>query len=270
MQNDRSDGVFNTSLTELTIILFFILLLFLSGRVIQAESKATDASRAAGEARAKLSQCDVRYERANEGLNRLISAVQADDTDDAFRRLREISAQERVVREAGIDEGLVKRLAERLSSAERALEESEQDRATLLGQYRRTAEACQNPGFGYPPCWVSEDGDIEYVFDVLIENDRVAIAPAYPPDRASQFQRLPNADALSRAQVMSTARFNEHTQGILDRSRTANPECRHYVRMYDISDDADDLKRSMILIESNFYKLQRLEAVPPVQLLSLL
>ncbi len=110
-------------------------------------------------------------------------------------------------------------------------------------------------GRDYPPCWVDETGNVEFLFSVELKPDSVVVVPAWPPRRETDAQALPGiSDVLTASH--SNQSFVSRIQGISGWSKSQNPECRHYVQLKSSIADAVQSDRSRLMVENYFYKTE--------------
>lgn len=110
-------------------------------------------------------------------------------------------------------------------------------------------------GRDYPPCWVDETGNVEFLFAVELKPDSVVVVPAWPPRRETDAHALPGIlDVLTAPN--SNQSFVSRIQGISGWSRSQNPECRHYVQLKSSIADAVQSDRSRLMVENYFYKTE--------------
>lgn len=223
----------------------------------------------------------VERERATEKMERLLGALQ--NSPDAKARLRDLAANgarleqalAKVSKDAGkadpydaIPEGVA--LAQAAKDAGRSPEEtramlrdaerSAREAATLKGQVVRLRSELRSVGKGgdYPPCWITEKGEIQYLFDIALNGDgTLAVKDVTPPARLSDRRDLPIPQDLLQG-LSSRGRFLAATEGLLALEKAKG--CRFYVIARDrTSASQKDLFKSLLFntVEARFYKVQR-------------
>jgi len=108
------------------------------------------------------------------------------------------------------------------------------------------------PGFGpCVPCWLSSDGKAEYIYDVIIYEDRIEVQATWPEHRRAEAASVPNVDQLI-ADSLSVALFHKLAAPILEFSKVHN--CRYFVRIEDRAVSKRAFKVRLNAIEGYFCK----------------
>lgn len=132
------------------------------------------------------------------------------------------------------------------------------DLQNCRGQLKNCTSKLGPRGYGLPPCWTDPPtGQIQYIYDVELRNDGVTAKAVWPAERQQDAQALQGALELPGYGVMRLEDFQARTQGIFQAGRKANPECRHYVKLYrsPALKDIDLFNRLRLGVEDYFYKL---------------
>jgi hypothetical protein len=142
-----------------------------------------------------------------------------------------------------------------LGGAERVAREN----ATLRGQVNRYRKELAKIGKGgeYPPCWVTEAGDIEYLFDIeLLSDGSMRVRDVAPPARALDRRELPISSELF-AGAVSRQRFIALTEPLFTLANKR--ECRFVVvaRDHTQASQKDLFKTLLLTVEGHFYKSLR-------------
>jgi hypothetical protein len=134
------------------------------------------------------------------------------------------------------------------------LETAIKENSDLRGQvafFKRRLEA--RGGRDYPPCWATESGSPEYLFSVELTPTGVQVKPNWPARREADAMALPGiTDALQSPVPLGD--FVRNVQGIFNASKTADPQCRHYVYLKSTIPEAAASDRARLTIENYFYK----------------
>ena len=110
-------------------------------------------------------------------------------------------------------------------------------------------------GIDYPPCWaVEQTGKIQMLFSVVLRENDLSVAKAWPASREQDAMALPGIQTVLAKPVTTYAEFIRDTQAIADLSRTLN--CRYYVRLESTIADAVQSDRRRLTIEDSFYKYE--------------
>ncbi len=140
-----------------------------------------------------------------------------------------------------------------------ALTASVNDLQRLRGQYANLRQRLESAGLGLemPPCWATGDGRPEYIFSVALTPSGLVVRDTTPTHRAVERNALPIPQRFLAAEV-SASEFVTLSSALLDWSKRQNPECRFFVRVFDLtSSEQKDLYKSRLkTVESAFYKYE--------------
>ena len=262
MYQKRNDQVFQLSLTEIALILVFLLMLLL-GWLTKAAQKDAEKAIADLEAIPNARIVITELERAKEDLRKAIERADIADPEKLFEDLVRYSsmvdknktletelakAQEElkdinnlidslggkdaaqaakdIVKKIG--DGMGIKSPELLNKKLKELAGQAQKIDDLMGQNEYLVRRA-GKGFGVQPCWV-ENGRTQNLLAVVLELDgvQVSIPSSLPPSRLKQMQDLPGIELATRNLI--PYRELERSFGpILAWSKQQDPECRHYV-----------------------------------------
>lgn len=287
----RRGLVLGLTIAEMFLLILFALLLALAAWSIESKKRESVIQEAA--ALAKLSPEDFekmlaraanaeRLEREAERLrvelrefeNLRQSIEKIDDEDDFLELVKSASVgaavraslQERD-RDLEIDPKRVAAALSLAAAAERqgvdadltALASSVQDLETLRGQYANLRQRLESAGLGLemPPCWATADGRPEYIFSIALKSNGLRVRDTTPSHRAEARKALPIPKQLFDDDVSPTG-FLSLTNALLDWSKAQNPECRFFIRVFDLTPaDRKDLYKSRLrTVEHVFYKYE--------------
>lgn len=279
----RKGLVLGLTMAEAGILIIFVLLLLIAFDVLRRDELfAQFANQSAVEpARLEeLRQAEGALQEIGEALG---VAASAEPLPDDFVRLvrvvetaarspggqaalseaRELLAEmaeavERVERAAeDIDAGRASEVAEELKELSYRVE----NQAGLLTRYENQL-ARLGQGIGGRPCWVQSNGDIDFLYDVVLRSDGISLRERDHPHRAAEraLLALPAADP---AETLSKTEFLERTKALYDHAR--RERCVFFVVVYDATaphekDVFIDLLRT---VEGHFYKSFPPNAVAP-------
>lgn len=204
-----------------------------------------DAVKKAPDERKKLAELAAQGARLQAALARIDSKAGA----NAFDRIPEGVALAEAASAAGRTPEETRAM---LHDAARAARES----ATLKGQVTRLQKELRSVGKGgdYPPCWVTEGGEIEYLFDIALKEDgSLDVQDVTPPVRAADRRGLPIPSSLSGS--VSRSRFLQLTAPLLSVENAKG--CRFYVIARDRTGPTQkDLFKNLLIntVEARFYK----------------
>jgi hypothetical protein len=174
------------------------------------------------------------------------------DRDDLFELVPEAIGLADAADAAGAN---AEQAREMLDGAEKAA----RDNATLRGQVARFRQELARMGRGgeYPPCWVTESGEIQYIFDIeLLSNGTLRVRDATAPVRMMDRRELPIPSELLAAPV-SPSRFRALTAPLF--ALAQQRECRFVVIARDrtAASQKDLFKNLLLTVEGHFYKSLR-------------
>lgn len=133
------------------------------------------------------------------------------------------------------------------------------ENATLRGQVARFRQDLARMGRGgeYPPCWVTETGEIQYIFDIeLLSSGAMRVRDVSGPTRLVDRRELPIPGELLAGPV-SPSRFRSLTAPLF--ALAQERECRFVVIARDRTNASqkDLFKNLLLTVEGHFYKSLR-------------
>lgn len=256
MYKQNDDSVFQLSLTEIAFTIIFLLILLLGLLVLkeydnkeklQADLQLLQEKAKAQEVVEKL--FDAINEQNTNGLNTsqpediLKTLVETKETQQENERLKQII------------EALNDKITalEEIKIVQDLLKDSNDNLRSQIAFYKRKLE--NNGGRDYPPCWVSDDGKVEFLFSVTLYEDNIDVVPAWPKHRENAARKLPNLNNII-ANHHSFSTFSNQVTPILNWSKQQDPECRHYVRIKSNIQSAVKSDRIRLMVENYFYKYE--------------
>lgn len=287
----KDDSFFQLSLTELAFVLVFVVLLLIGSKIMLMGGDASTCQ-------AALTACDNRARTCEQEKTSCFEAIAKGGNDpnaviDTLvnaPKLRKENAElqaraQELENELKAFEELRKKVPDpvRAKTAEEFLAGYEKDAKTKIpldaakkrgeeaahlakeladcrGQLTHCEKIKGGPkGFGLPPCWADNAGQIQYLLNVEIRPDGLKVDRAWPIERNADAQLLPGLQTTLDAGLQSLDQFKANTQAIFDQSKKSNPECRHYVviRRAPSLRDIDQFNRLRLGVEDYFYKLDR-------------
>lgn len=270
LQDDRRSYLVSMSLTELAFIVVFIVLLLFAVTRNETEARQEEHS----EVIAQKSELIESHERFRKEVFEAAPKDVRDDDDlvrlvreevPALReRNRELTSELREAEaRADVSERKLEHLqatpdektaAEAIAQCEEDLEDCGEERVKLQGQM---ANLTGRGGIDYPPCWpdpTSPRGRPEYIYNIFISDDEVSVEPGWPLHRTDDVDEIPGARALAAASL-TLQEFSARAEPVLEWSKRQNPECRHYVRIYDRA-ETKAYKDNRLQVEEFFYKYE--------------
>jgi hypothetical protein len=133
----------------------------------------------------------------------------------------------------------------------RQLKNSMNDMSGQNSNLRNKLEALGN-GLDHPPCWANPmTGDVEYIFDIVINEASLAVYKGWPESRNEQAKANNNITKVIGEYRTNTLLWRS-TSALFKESKLQ--KCRHFARVYDHSDSKAAFKSYLRGIENHFYK----------------
>ncbi len=139
-----------------------------------------------------------------------------------------------------------------LVSQKRSLEKEVE---TLKGQIINLTERFGGRGTEYPPCWVSKEGKLEYIFDIALNSNGFIIRDRKLPNRQEDQTLLP-IQQIKFDSLISSPTFSRQTEALLNWSKAHN--CRFFVRIFDQTghQEKDVYKHQERILQQSFYSYE--------------
>ena len=229
---ERERFLFGLTLTEIVILLFFIVLML---SLVAKEKSDVEKEKSA----AKVANLEN------------IIAKQKQKMDDDFKRLELLASvlgDDSISPRDALDD-----IFQSLQEADSKIFNLKQDKNNLSGQIKNLSrEIIQKGGKGVPPCWTDSNGKAEYIFSIWLRNESYEVVRAWPKHREVAAMDL-QAVKLMMNQNLAKKQFRKHAKQIYDWSVTN--ECRHYVKIHDTKENNKPTYKKMLLtVEDYFYK----------------
>lgn len=108
-------------------------------------------------------------------------------------------------------------------------------------------------GKGERPCWVREDGTIDYLYDVVLESNGIRMREYKYGHRERERSRLPIPN-IDPSKTMTQGEFLQTTEPLYKSSLAEN--CRFFVVVYDATGPTEKERYKNLLrtVEGHFYK----------------
>jgi hypothetical protein len=131
----------------------------------------------------------------------------------------------------------------------------------LLARYENQLESL-GQGSGARPCWLQPNGDIDFLYDVVLRSGGISMRERSFPHRAAERARLP-MPLVAAAETLTAAQFRERTAPLYEHARREG--CVFFVVVYDATAPHEkavfiDLLRT---VEGHFYKSFPANAAAP-------
>lgn len=274
MRSPKTDTVFQLSLTELAFILIFVVLLLIGSKFVIVGREQAECEQQKDACYAQLPKIladpnAALTELANVPKLREENAELQSQLAKTTERLKALESLEAKMPDAveiakarefmeGYEEAHGKKLPSiQTKDIGKKLGGLGKDLTNCQGQLNHCVKATK--GYGLPPCWVDENDQIEYMFDVTIHADGVRVNGVWPPRREQEVAAMPAVNETAAVRSMDLPKFKELTAPIFRASKAANPECRHYVilRRDPNMRDIDRFNLIRLGVEDFFYKNDR-------------
>lgn len=177
-----------------------------------------------------------------------ITQSSTNSPEQLLNKLGELSSLTNAIQQAGEVAGIEEETAEEL------LGELIQQHKDAKGQNinLRQKVAQLGNGLDHPPCWADPvTGNIQYVFDVVINESSVDFHPGWPESR--------HAQAINNPNILLIPGVYERNKELWISSKALYKEsvaakCRHFVKVYDHAESKRAFKSYLLGIENHFYK----------------
>lgn len=107
-------------------------------------------------------------------------------------------------------------------------------------------------GFGLPPCWIGPKGKAEYLFHITLYEDKIFVKEGYwTKKNRKRAKNMPNIDKLINKEL-KLDEFLDLSESIYKSS--VKEQCRHFVILRDNVKSKKAFKNMTFNIENYFYK----------------
>jgi hypothetical protein len=232
---ERRSFLLSMTLTELALILFFLLLLL---TVFQLKRKDEDIQKKDQVIRDLIGE-DPRLISVLPEVSNWVKEFEDEDFKNLKRRIQRDPRTER-------------QWDEQVSGLT-----SENKDLVALNEYLQLKINSSTGGRDHPPCWVNPDTlKVDYIYRVILRESDLAVEPAWPVHRANDIDKIPGGRLLESAS-MSLREFSRAAAPILAWSKAQKPECRHYVIMIEKAESIDEYNKKRFKVEEFFYKYEQ-------------
>ncbi len=142
------------------------------------------------------------------------------------------------------------------AAAGNSKEQVQKENADLRGQVAFLKNKLDaRGGRDYPPCWANEHtGKVEFLFAVDMQPGSVEIRSAWPKERETDAAALPGVMEMISDSPIKNSDFMARVKGVFDISQKM--QCRHYVLLKSLINDAVESDRARLMVENYFYKVE--------------
>ena len=220
--------LFGVTLTEIIILLFFILML-LSANIITDKNKEILQQKELIESLNNISDDDFKQ---LEQITELVLPDESEilvDSDEPFKKLVEVK------------EKIVKLIEENKKTKRESNELKNQNKYLRI----------KTEGHGPPPCWVNPKGKEEYLFRIILKNGIYIIEKDWPEHRQADAMALPSVNEMVGK---SFDRNSFRKLALPIKKNGVENECVHYVVRADhVENDKPTYKFMMRTMNDYFY-----------------
>jgi hypothetical protein len=268
----RKGLVLGLTMAEVGILIIFILLLLIAfdylqrdeilrpfanktpvepariEQLLQAETQLQEIGEALGVEPAKLPDDFARLVRVVEAASR--SQGGQGSLAEAQELLAEMERAVARVETAAqkMEAGRGGEVAEELQ----ALSYRVENQQGLLTRYENQL-ARYGQGIGGRPCWVQDNGEIDFLYDVVLRSNGISMRERANPHRAAERALLP-LPQVNPAETLTKSEFTRRTKPLYDHAQ--REKCVHFVRVYDDTapHEKDVFIDLLLTVEGHFYK----------------
>jgi hypothetical protein len=260
----RKGTVLGLTMAEVAILIIFSLLLLIGFNAARqnelrkshelVERPALDSLRKEAAIISKLRK-DLGYQDAFpvDEVSRLVLAAKKSmgDTKAFEEHLKQLESAKRQL------EQIKKMMADSGDSLNLVdqLEQMAMSNANLSGQLKRAEKQLEKygTGKGERPCWVNSYGDIDYLYDVILQSDGIRMREIENPARVRERAML-ELPVVDPNRVLSRREFLDLTRPLFLQSNVDS--CRHFVKVYDHTGPTEkrEFKNYLLTVEAHFYK----------------
>ncbi len=153
-------------------------------------------------------------------------------------------------------------LKKQITSSEQSLAENSVLQAELARCLANSNFMIKRTGLDRAPCWVDDEGAVQYLFDItLLEDNKVIVKPAWPASRQGDVDKMSPVKALQPffGQEMPLPLFLRQAREIHEIGNNNEIQaCRFFVRLKSEIPDRITADRARLAVEGVFYKLEKL------------
>ncbi len=282
---ERSNSIIETSLTELAFIFFFILLTVSAWKISTANEELEESLKEQQVLQEQVSQLSESLSAATEFLEiadeidpeqlfqeltagraaseKLRTLMQEKgELEQQLNELMEITGSDKSAKELAEKLKQQRELEKLLLSSDDVNSESPLEMVSeLIQKYSDTKGQNINlrnklrdigNGLDHPPCWADpKTGSIQYVFNVIINEDSVEFKAGWPESRSTQAESNVNISKIPGIYSTNNDLW-ANTNGLFKESESL--KCRHFVRIYDHAESKPAYKKYLSGVENHFYK----------------
>jgi len=138
------------------------------------------------------------------------------------------SSHERQIRELEQRVATLQQILANSGSSTQGCELENRDLKNINRELAQQLATCSN-GEGFPPCWRSAGGDIQYMYDIYIGNNGLSVHRAWPLERETEMNTFTGAERIAETTV-DIEKFLAVTRDVFAKSQ--KQQCRYFVRIH--------------------------------------
>jgi hypothetical protein len=254
----RRGVVLGLTMAEILLLLIFVLMLLLAAKLQASNEREQTNMRERDEARTALVAAEVLVEQLEKAAGDKIDIMKdyirvEQELAEARKKLEDTRDGALLVEEAKrmAPDVTIEQAIQQMVSAARlgdALSKTDADPSKLLesaASCKAELQNCQGQaaylndrlndktgGRGMPPCWVTEEGKIEYIFDAHLREEGIVLIDNKLPHRAQEQALLP-IQGVKFDSPLEVSAFRSSVGPLKQWSEKREPECRFYVNLFD-------------------------------------
>ena len=111
-------------------------------------------------------------------------------------------------------------------------------------------------GNRHPACWQDKKSKKpEFIYNIILGEKGITTHRGFKKHLEEEFKKIPGANNIIGTKDLSIRQFKQKTRGVFNWSvKTAKPECRHFVRIFDETKSKESYKIPLRGIEHYFFK----------------
>jgi hypothetical protein len=268
----RKGLVLGLTMAEVGILIIFVLLLLIAFDYLRRDEIVSQYANKEVVEPERLQELE-QAETALREIREAFGVAQSAPPDDFARLVRVMEAAARTeAGETALAEAQellaeMQRAKARVESAAQKLESGDggevaeqletlsyrvENQEGLLTRYENQL-ASLGQGIGGRPCWVQPNGDIDFLYDVVLRSGGISMRERGYPHRAAERARLPMPNA-NPGETLSASEFRQRTAPLYEHAKKEG--CVFFVVVYDATAPHEkavfiDLLRT---VEGHFYK----------------
>lgn len=155
----------------------------------------------------------------------------------------------------------IEKLQKQIASSEQSMTENARLQSELTRCLANSNFMIKRTGLDRAPCWLDDEGAVQYLFDItLLPDDKVIVKPSWPASRQEEVNKMSPVKALQPffGQEMPLPLFLRQAREIHEIGNNNDIEaCRFFVRLKSEIPDRETADRARLAVEGVFYKYEK-------------